>query len=298
MRRTARCLPLLVFLSFSAGAEELPLERAKESFKAGATAYAAGDYLAAIQALDAAYELTPLPAIAFSLAQAERRQYFVDREREHLDRAISLFRAYVDRLPSGGRRADALDALSQLEPLAMALGRAEPSRKPKSEDTPRRTRLMVASPSSLARVSLDGGPAVASPLIREVAPGQHRAHVEADGFFAADREVIAVAGELIMTEVPLVERPSTLTLWTRKNAELYVDGAFIGSGGARVTVQLPSGTHRLAVAENGYRVARRTLVLERGETVAVRVPLEPTTRCPALRRGDRKSTRLNSSHTS
>ena len=67
----------------SVRAAESDLDRAKESFKAGATAYAAGDYLAAIQALDAAYQLTPLPAIAFSLAQAHRRQYFVDHEREH-----------------------------------------------------------------------------------------------------------------------------------------------------------------------------------------------------------------------
>ena len=64
------------------------LERAKDSFKAGATAYAAGDYLAAIQALDAAYQLTPLPAIAFSLGQAERRQYFVDHSRDHLDLSL------------------------------------------------------------------------------------------------------------------------------------------------------------------------------------------------------------------
>ena len=84
------------------------VERAKESFRAGATAYAAGDYLAAIQALDAAYQLTPLPAIAFSLGQAERRQYFVDHASDHLRRAISLFHRYVELSPTGSRRADAL----------------------------------------------------------------------------------------------------------------------------------------------------------------------------------------------
>ena len=61
------------------------IERAKASFRAGANAYAAGDYPAAIQALEAAYELTPLPAIAFSLAQAERKQYGKTRRREHLE---------------------------------------------------------------------------------------------------------------------------------------------------------------------------------------------------------------------
>ena len=87
-------------------------ERAKASFKAGANAYAAGDYLAAIQALETAYELSPLPAIAFSLAQAERKQYFVKQDREHLERALLLFRRYVEQAPRGPRREDALSAIA------------------------------------------------------------------------------------------------------------------------------------------------------------------------------------------
>src|SRR4051794_3084418 len=86
------------------------LDRAKASFQAGATAYAAGEYLAAIQALESAYALTPLPAIAFSLAQAERRQYFVAHEPPYLLRALELYRRYLDQVPTGGRRAAALHA--------------------------------------------------------------------------------------------------------------------------------------------------------------------------------------------
>ena len=71
---------VLAFLLAPSVARADDLADAKNYFKAGASAYAAGDYLAAIQALDAAYRLTPLPAIAFSLAQAERRQYFASRE--------------------------------------------------------------------------------------------------------------------------------------------------------------------------------------------------------------------------
>ena len=59
---------------------------ARQYFDAGAAAYAAGDYQAAIQAFDAAYALKPLPEIAFSLAQAERRQYFASHDAAHLDR--------------------------------------------------------------------------------------------------------------------------------------------------------------------------------------------------------------------
>jgi hypothetical protein len=252
------------------------LERAKQSFKAGATAYAAGDYLAAIQALDAAYQLTPLPAIAFSLAQAERKQYFVDHARPHLERAISLFRKYVDLSPVGSRRADALDALSQLEPLAATEPRPAAPALPREAEPARRTRLLFTSDAPGARLLLDGAPPAVSPLIREVEPGKHRVLVEAPGFFASQREVTAIAGELILTPVPLRERPSTLAIWTAADAEIYVDGVFLGQGGQGIVLELASGTHRLAVGQKGRHVALRDLTLERGKAQTVRIDLAPT----------------------
>ena len=260
------------------GQSPADIERAKASFKAGAMAYAAGEYLAAIQALEAAYALTPRPAIAFSLAQAERRQYFVSREREHLERAISLYRRYLEHVPSGGRRADALDALSQLEPLAaMSPDGRTKGATPATPPPPaaRRTRLMITTEAPGARLSLDGGAHGTSPLIREVEPGRHRVDVEAPGFFPESQELVAVAGELIPVTVPLRERPSMLTVWASSDAEIYVDGAFAGRG-ARVTLSLPSGVHRLAVAKRGYQVASQVVALERGKARSVRVVLERT----------------------
>jgi len=134
-----------------------------------------------------------------------------------------------------------------------------------------------------AQIALDDAAPVASPLIREVTPGKHRVRVDAAGFNPAERDVIAVAGELMFTEANLVERPSTLAVWTRRDAELYVDGTLVGSGGPGVPFQLPSGIHRLAVAEKGHRIAYRTLTLERGKGATVRVELEPTTQRTASR---------------
>jgi PEGA domain len=249
------------------------LERAKASFQAGATAYAAGEYLAAIQAFDAAYALTPVPAIAFSLAQAERRQYFVAHERDHLDRAITLFRRYVAEVPAGGRRADALDALSQLEPLAAA---RTSERAATGAEATRSTRLMITAEAPGARLSLDGGPAAPSPLIREVEPGKHRIAISAEGFFPDERELTAVPGELVPAVVTLRERPSTLVVSTPADAEIYVDGAFASHGGRGLTLALPSGAHRLTVAENGHRVSSHRLELERGKSQTVHVVLERT----------------------
>ena len=113
MKRTLRsvfALTALLLLATPSFAQQPPdLERAKASFKAGANAYAAGDYLADIHALEDAYEISPLPAIAFSLAQAERKQYFRDEKRAHLERALSLFERYLEQDTRGARREDAHD---------------------------------------------------------------------------------------------------------------------------------------------------------------------------------------------
>lgn len=257
------------------------LERAKATFKAGAAAYAAGDYTAAIEAFESAYEITPLPAIAFSLAQAERRQYFALRTPEHLERAIALFRRYVEQVASGGRRGDALDALSQLEPLAAQLGLSVGG-APRSE-APRRTRLMIACESEDARVSIDGAPFESAPLIREVTPERHTVRVEAPGYFPAEREVVAVQGELILAEIALRERPATLLLETPEDAEIYVDGRFARHGGKRATLELPSGTHVIGVAEAGHLSMARTVTLGRGDGDRARFELSPTAQRKAAR---------------
>lgn len=278
MMRVARSVSAALFalaLALPAAAQQpSDMERAKASFKAGANAYAAGDYLAAIQALETAYEISPLPAIAFSLAQAERKQYFVNEQREHLERALSLFRRYLEQDPRGARREDARRAISQLEPLLGTKPRAsEPAPKPQV----RPTRLMIVSEAPGAQISLDGGTPSSSPLIREVAPGQHRARVRASGYLDAEREVTAVAGELLLTEVRLEERPSMLYVWAPARADVYVDGVYVAQGGERVSVPVASGPHQISVAQKGMRLVRRDIRVERGQAHSEQVTLEPTT---------------------
>jgi tetratricopeptide (TPR) repeat protein len=250
------------------------LERAESSFRAGAAAYAAGDYAAAIQALDMAYAITPLPAIAFSLAQAERRFYFLEHGREHLERAIRLFRLYLAQVPSGGRRTDALDAISQLEPLLSTLAATDPAvQEALAPNKP--TRLMITCDAPAASISLDGQPPAPSPLIREVTPGKHRIAVEARGFDAASRDVTALAGELILNEISLKPRPSQLVVIVPEDADVYIDGQYM-SQGPKVSLTLPAGPHQLAVASRGRRVVYRDLSLQRGASISLNIALERT----------------------
>lgn len=265
---------LVLLLSALAVAQSRDVGLAKEYFRAGAVAYAAGDYLAAIQALESAYAITPLPAIAFSLAQAERRQYFASRERTRLERAIELFRLYLTQVKSGGRRADATDALAQLEMIAAA--GSEGAAAPPAREASPKTRLMVSCEEPDATISLDGAPPVRSPLIAEVAPGQHAVEVSAPGFFTQTRSARAVAGSLVPVELRLRERPSIVLVRAHADADLYVDGAFAGRIGKGRRLELGSGPHLLSFAKNGRKVVRVETELAPGETRAIDAKLEAT----------------------
>jgi hypothetical protein len=279
LRRLIRCwatLIVLCSLAFRVDADEESesrFERAKASFKAGAAAYAAGDYLAAIQALEISYELTPLPAIAFSLAQAERKQYFVSHDQVFLRRSVELFQRYLEQVQSGGRRSDALDALAQLAPLLPP--DAQSSAAPPNAARP--TRILVSCDARGASIELDGTTRSVAPLIAEVTPGKHLVTVRAPGFLDATRSVVAVSGELVLKEVSLHEQPSLLLLTTPSEVDVYVDGNYVSGGGQPVTLRMPSGVHEIAVGKKGYQVAHFQLELTRGEVRRTNVHLERTT---------------------
>jgi hypothetical protein len=136
---------------------------------------------------------------------------------------------------------------------------------------------MIVSDAPGARITLDDGPAAASPLIREVTPGKHHARVQASGYVDAERDVTALSGELLLTEVRLTERPGTLFVSAPADAEVFVDGVFVGQGGQMITVSLAPGAHQMHVAQQGRRLARRTIRLERGKSHTEIVTLEATT---------------------
>jgi hypothetical protein len=239
---------------------------AKQYFEAGAAAYTAGDYQAAIQAFDVAYASTPLAAIAFSLAQAERRQYFASHEPEHLTRAIELFRRYLEQVRSGGRRADATDALAQLEPLALAVSQQSAESSAARSAAARKTRLMVRSPTPGARIALDDAAEVPSPAINEVTVGTHRVQVQAPGYFPIEQQVVAIEGELVPIEIALRQRPALLLIEHREEADIYVDGVPVNAAANSDTFSLPAGEHALTFSKKGHELRSISLSLAPGQT--------------------------------
>jgi tetratricopeptide (TPR) repeat protein len=261
---------VLFFLARAALADDSALEQAKAYFRAGAQAYAVGEYAAAVQAFEQANRLAPRPAVLFSIAQAERKQYFLDHKREHLVKAIAMYRKYLETEPQAGRKVDAVQALSELEPLAAPRGSESEAEAP---PPPPPTRVMISSPASDARVSLDGHAGVPSPLIREVEPGRHQVRVSAPGYVDTERSIVAVDGAFVTVDVPLTERPAKLVVIAPDGAQLSIDGRVEGECPFPRPLELPSGKHLVTLTKRGLVGVSDEEVLGRGQTTTVRATM-------------------------
>jgi hypothetical protein len=254
---------------------------AERFFRAGESAYNAGQYAPAGQAFEEAYRLLPLPAIAFSTAQAHRLQYFIDKDPSRLKRAIELYRVYVERAPTGGRRDDAATSLGELEPI---LGRLEEEQarrgmgpiasQPAAQTV---TQLMISTQVAEAKVALDGTEPAPVPVIREVEPGPHKVEVAAPGYFPARQNATAVEGRLVVIEVELAPMPALVGLRVERGAAISVDGRPVGESPLARALELDAGPHLLTVLRRGRHAWSREIDLERGQELDLDVDLATTT---------------------
>ena len=228
------------------------LDQAKALFTAGAAAYDKHDYLGAIRAFEGANQIAPRPAIVFSLAQAHRRQFYVDGNPAQQKSAIDLFRDYVKAMPEGGRHEDAMRALQELGALSPQQDVASVS--------------INASGTPGARVSLDGATPVEAPLIGPVSAGKHKATITADGFATETRELTAVNGQIVALDVALKERPAIVTIDAPAGAAIAIDGRATGQTPLATPLELGAGGHVISLVKNGHEAYSAQLDLARGET--------------------------------
>jgi hypothetical protein len=273
MRRT---IPLFltaisIFAAPAAHAQSADVDRAKTFFNAGARAYDAGDFATAIEAFEAAEKLAPRPAILFSIAQAHRRQYFLDKNPDHLNAAIRLYQDYMAK--GGGRSADAAQALEELQTIANRMSadeKAQMAKGPQKEPP----RIMVMSQTVGAQVTLDSKLTKAVPFGPDVAAGKHHVHVFAPGFFDYDQDVQAFENTVTPVNAELREKPARLSLDAPNNATVSIDGRFAGNTPLPSAIQLPGGRHLVVVTKNGHKAFTQELDLKRDERRTVTVKLD------------------------
>jgi hypothetical protein len=269
MKRACLALALVLLMGQARAQSPEKVEQAKALFNAGAQAYSVGQFVAAIQAFDEAYKITPRPAILFSLAQAERRQYAVDHDAKRLERAVSGFRKYIGEVSQGGRRADAVAALGELEPVLEKEKAKGATTGPTTEPAKVTARLMVTSPTNGAKVSVDNASGSEAPFIGEVKPGNHTVLVTAAGHDPEKRDIKVLEGGLVALDLPLKEKPALLTIDAPAGADITVDGRLVGVAPLSSPVSLTHGRHFVAIMKTGAVAYTRDVDVSRGETTKI-----------------------------
>ena len=258
--------------SVSAAEDAEKTAQAKVIFNSGAQAFTNARFKDAAELFDEAYKLAPLPPILFSMAQAERNQYFLDHDPQFLRRALQHYRAYLAQVPTGGRSREATEALAELGPFEPRIDPTTPGAAPAKS----RTRLLISVQTSDALVSLDADPPVAAPLVHDVTPGKHRVRVTAEGHFPEEKDLVAVEGNLVSSELTLRERPALVFIEVEPDTDIAVDGRRLGISPLSGPLTLAAGTHFLALIKNGRRAVSRTLTLSRGQELRLVETLQRT----------------------
>jgi hypothetical protein len=244
--------------------------RARELFDAGAQAYGVGAFAEAVKAFDAAYKAAPSPPILFSLSQALRRQYVVDKRRETLERALAGFNEYMQKMPQGGRRADAAQAIEALQAQLATLPASGGPAAPVAPEKKKAATLILSSPTPNATLSIDGQAPSPVPFAGDVSPGTHTLVVRAEGYVDTSRDVPFQDGNLITLDIPLAERPASLRLLTNPGTSISIDGRPSGIAPLPRPVELSSGRHVFTLLRNGRVPVSEEIDLGTGETKNVR----------------------------
>jgi len=244
---------------------------AQDAFRVGVQAFRANLFAVAAQSFEQAYTSDPRPETAFSIAQANRLQYYLDRLPWRIQRAVQLYQAYLAALPSGPRAGDAGNRLGELEPLLAELRR-------RGELVPYaptvRTQLVVGAEVDHAAVTVDG---IAVQLWQpvDVTAGSHQLVVDARGYQVERRRVVVAAGSFVPVDVPLRAKPGLLSVRSEAGSDLYIDGRASGRLPGRPQRVVP-GEHFVSVTRRGRESWSRVVRVGRDQEVILDAALTPT----------------------
>ena len=261
----------------AAGTDAERRAEAERFFRAGERAFKANQYQDAALLFEQAFAELPLPAIAFSAAQAYRLQYAIDGDPRRLKRAVELYERYTADDPKGKRVGDAARYLADLRPALAALEvqHGAVGALPVERN---QTLISVSTTRDVpeARVSIDGGPEELLPVLRAIEPGRHRIRVTAPGYAPVDEAREVIEGQTRLVEVPLAPLPATVQVRSAAGDQVSVDGRPVGTTPLVRPIEIAAGAHLITVTRRGHRPWSREITLARGATTELAPALETT----------------------
>ncbi|HUS32011.1 MAG TPA: PEGA domain-containing protein [Kofleriaceae bacterium] len=300
-----RLLPFVVLMALTTPAVA-DQKAAEKLFRAGERSYKAQKFLSAARNFEEAYKELPAPEIAFSAAQAYRRQYRVDPDHaEYAELAVKYYKIYLnDAKDSGTRLGDAADSLGEMARVLERVGTTGKLTTSQEKKTQLGVSIVLADaqvatkPSGMHEVdddkdddkaddkklvikaSIDGKP-VDLDTLTDVSPGDHTIHAEADGYLPADQPAHIAAGSWKYEDVTLRPKPANVTVKTEAGAAISVDHLGMGTA-PRAPLQIEGGTHVITVTRLGRRPVAREIRVTRDQQLTLDVDLEATTRRRAV----------------
>lgn len=278
MSRTLRLASFVLatcLFASTARADNQSQQEAKDLFHGGAQAYAVGQFDKAVQYLEAAYALSPQPAILFSLSQALRRAYAKDQKPETLARALEGFRQYLKEVPQGPRVKDAAAAVTELELLQQRAGTPIAPTETTPSSAPKQAELIVTSGTKGASIDVDGqtqagddGQPIPEYWSGSLEAGSHTIRVRAEGYFEITRTVRLTAGRPHALDIVLVPKPALLQVRAPAGTRVQVDGRVAGEA-PLTALEVAPGTHVVTLLKNGYVAQSQELTLARGATTTL-----------------------------
>jgi len=252
-------------------------DTAERYFRTGERLFGAGEFVAAAGSFEDAFAIMPLPAIAFSAAQAYRLAWIGKQNPAHLQRAAELYRRYLEDAPKGPRVVDASAALGELEAVLRGQGGAGAG-----PAAVRATGVAITSSIAAVEVALDGGEAAPLPIVRDLAAGKHALVASAPGYAGTSMEFQVVDGVVVPVEVDLAPLPALVTIVAEAGSEIAVDGRTVGRA-PLPPLPLAAGRHHVAVSRRGRVGFGQDLDVARGQVVALRARQSSTRQRRAAR---------------
>jgi tetratricopeptide (TPR) repeat protein len=174
-------------------------EEARRHFDRAQTAYKLGRFDEAIREYEAAYREMPEPAFLFNLAQAHRQQYQIDREPSHLQKSLSLYRAYLREAPAAPNRETVTRLIEELKGLLSDIeNRSSASKEPG-------VLVLHGGSARGAQVRVDGKVVGQIPLSTKLPAGSYFVQVSLPGHSPWSSALTIAPGSRL--ELPVVLEP-------------------------------------------------------------------------------------------